>query len=169
MTTRLIATGGTFDKVYDPLAGQLGFVATHLSAMLQRARVGSGTVVEALMQMDSLDMLDSHRDQVLQACRAATETAIVVVHGTDTLVDTAAVLADANLPATIVLTGAMVPYSIKDSDALFNLGHAIGCAQHLPPGVYVSMNGRARRWDDVRKNRQLGVFESPSEPRSDAG
>lgn len=160
MILRLIATGGTFDKVYDPLTGELRFTRSHVPELLDRARLPANRfVVEELMLMDSLDMTDRHRQKVLAACRASPEQRIIVIHGTDTLAQTAAVLAAANLQATIVLTGAMVPYTIDQSDAQFNLGHAIGCAQHLPPGVYIAMNGQAHGWDQVRKNRALGVFE----------
>lgn len=157
---RLIATGGTFDKVYDPIRGQLAFDRTHLEAIAARARLAGPVAIEAPLLMDSLEMDDTHRATILACCRAATEPAIVVIHGTDTMVETARVLGAAALPATIVLTGAMVPYDIADSDALFNLGHAIGCARSLPPGVWVAMNGVAHRWDAVRKNRAQGVFEA---------
>jgi len=157
---RLIAAGGTFDKRYDPVAGQLTFGHSHLEAIVRRARLDGGVTVDVQMQIDSLDMDDDHRQQLLAACRGAPEPAIVIVHGTDTMVDTARVLGAAALPATIVLTGAMVPYDIEGSDALFNLGHAIGCARSLPPGVYVAMQGCAFAWDRVRKNRALGRFEA---------
>lgn len=157
---RLIAAGGTFDKRYDPVAGQLVFGDSHLAPIVQRARLFDAVTVDVQMQIDSLDMDDDHRQQLLAACRGAPEPAIVIVHGTDTMVDTARVLGAAALPATIVLTGAMVPYDIEGSDALFNLGHAIGCARSLPPGVYVAMQGCAFAWDRVRKNRALGRFEA---------
>lgn len=170
-TLRLIACGGTFDKRYDPIAGTLVFGQTQLPALVERARLTVGTVVEPLMQIDSLDMQDTDRDRVLAACRAAGEPAIVIVHGTDTMPATAAALgarfdaaaasADtSNIRKTIVLTGAMVPYSVADSDASFNLGFACACAQTLPPGVWIAMNGRAHRWHSVRKNRDAGVFEA---------
>lgn len=159
MTLRLIATGGTFEKTYHPTTGKLGFDRSHLEDILARARIETPVTIEVVMLMDSLDMLDGHRQQILQACERAPEQQIVIVHGTDTMVETAAVLAAANLGRTIVLTGAMVPYSIKASDALFNLGYAAACAQHLAPGVWVAMNAVARPWDHVRKNRERGVFE----------
>ena len=164
MILRLIATGGTFDKVYDPLTGELRFTRSHVPELLDRARLPANRfVVEELMLMDSLDMTDRHRQKVLAACRASPEQRIIVIHGTDTLAQTAAVLAAANLPATIVLTGAMVPYALADSDASFNLGAAVGFARSLPQGVWVAMNGVARPWSNVRKNRERGVFEPPEE------
>ncbi len=83
----------------------------------------------------------------------------MITHGTDTMVDTAGVLGDAGLAKTIVLTGAMVPYAFGSSDGLFNLGSALSFVQVLAPGVYVAMNGRYFSWDNVRKNREAGVFE----------
>ena len=171
----MLACGGTFDKRYNPITGELGFAGTQVSEILARARITLPTVVDALMQIDSLDMQPADRDRILAACRAAPETAQVVVHGTDTMPDTAHVLgphfgastevdapSDRRLdaPKTIVLTGAMVPYSIGKSDALFNLGFACACAQTLRPGVWIAMNGRVFGWQSVRKNRDDGVFEA---------
>ncbi|MCD6679424.1 MAG: asparaginase [Burkholderiaceae bacterium] len=160
MSLRILATGGTFDKRYDPVTGKLGFGESHLPSIVERARLGSEVRVQIVMLIDSLEMLDEHRRRVLDACRAAPEKSIVVVHGTDTMVETAAVLAGAALDKTIVLTGAMVPFSVGDSDASFNLGAAVAFARALPSGVWVAMNGLARPWSDVRKNRVAGVFES---------
>lgn len=163
---RVIAAGGTFDKHYDPIAGQLGFAGTHLPQLLAAARCAPAVTVEVAMLIDSLEMTDAHRAELLARCRAAPERAIVVVHGTDTMVDTARVLGGAGLPATIVLTGAMVPAEVDGSDAAFNLGHAIACAQLLPAGVWVAMNATARPWDDVRKDRERGVFDRREPPQS---
>jgi L-asparaginase len=162
---RLVACGGTFDKRYDPLRGELVFDGTQLPAIVERARLTVPVTIDALMQIDSLDMQAADRERVLTACRAAPETAIVITHGTDTMPETAAVLGphfDAG-EKTIVLTGAMVPYAITASDALFNVGFACAAAQALPPGVWIAMNGRMHRWDAVRKNREAGVFESTRE------
>ncbi len=160
MPLRILATGGTFDKRYDPITGKLGFGESHVPAILRRARLSGDVAVQVVMLIDSLEMLDTHRQQVLDACRAATEESIVVVHGTDTMVETAAVIAGAALDKTIVLTGAMVPFSVDDSDASFNLGAAVAYAHTLARGVWVAMNGVARPWSDVRKNRAAGIFES---------
>ena len=159
MDLRILATGGTFDKRYDPITGALGFGDTHLHEIVARARLSGLAQVEVVMMIDSLDMVDQHRLQVLAACRAAPEQALVVVHGTDTMVETARVLGAAQLPKTIVLTGAMVPYALADSDASFNLGAAVAFARSLVPGVWVAMNGVAHPWSNVRKNRERGVFE----------
>lgn len=159
MSLRIVATGGTFDKRYDPVTGLLGFGATHLHDIVERARLAPPVAVEAPLQLDSLDMRDADRARVVAACAAAPEARIVVVHGTDTMVDTGRALAAAGLAKTVVLTGAMLPYDVAGSDALFNLGFAVACARTLAPGVWIAMNGRAHAWDRVRKNRALGVFE----------
>jgi L-asparaginase len=160
---RLIVTGGTFDKEYDELTGTLSFRQTHVPEMLSRGRNGVDAVVQVLLMVDSLDMTAADRAKIVDACLDAHENQIVITHGTDTMVETAAVLASA-LPLmgskTIVLTGAMVPYAFGSSDGLFNLGSALSFAQVLPPGIYVAMNGRWFYWDRVRKNRESGIFET---------
>lgn len=163
---RVLAAGGTFDKCYDPIQGALGFGATsHLPALLERARAHAGAVVEVVMLVDSLEMTEADRQRLLDACRHAPQAAIVIVHGTDTLTETARVIGEAAVDKTIVLTGAMVPCTVEGSDALFNLGYAMACAQHLPRGCWVAMNATARPWNDVRKNRAAGVFESSAPGR----
>jgi len=157
---RILVTGGIFDKRYDAAGGTLGFGESHVPSIVERARLAGPVCVQVIMLIDSLEMLDTHRRQVLDACRAAPEESVVVVHGTDTMVETGAMLGNAALPKTIVLTGAMVPYSVEDSDASFNLGAAVAFARSLPHGVWVAMNGVAHPWSDVRKNRSAGIFES---------
>ena len=146
-------------KTYDEISGRLLFKDTHVHEMLQLGRCRLDVAVRTLMMVDSLDMTDADRQVVLQNCRSAAEERIVVTHGTDTMTDTARVLGEAALAKTIVLTGAMVPYAFGSSDGLFNLGSALSFVQALPHGVYVAMNGRCFGWDDVVKNRDLGVFE----------
>ena len=159
MTLRILATGGTFDKHYDELTGKLGFSDSHLPAVISRTRMTADVALELLPLLDSLDMQDADRARVLASCSAAPERAIVIIHGTDTMRETALVLGGATLDKTIVLTGAMIPYEIANSDALFNLGFACGVAQALPAGVYVAMNGKIFAWDNVQKNRAAGVFQ----------
>jgi L-asparaginase len=159
MTLRIIATGGTFDKHYNELNGVLGFADSHLPEVIARSRMTVPVELEVVSLLDSLDMADADRQRVLAACQAAQETAIVIVHGTDTMRETAEVLGTALGGKTIVFTGAMIPYSIAHSDALFNFGFACGVAQTLPPGVYVAMNGQVFTWDNVTKNRAAGVFQ----------
>lgn len=159
MTLRILATGGTFDKHYNALKGTLGFGASHLPDAIARARITVPVELEQLPLLDSLDMGDADRERVLASCLASAEKAIVIVHGTDTMPETAALLGAAKLDRTLVLTGAMIPYEIAHSDALFNLGFACGVAQVLPAGVYVAMNGQIFAWDNVQKNRAAGVFQ----------
>jgi L-asparaginase len=160
MAIRVFITGGTFDKTYDEISGQLRFEDTHLHEMLRLGRCRLDLAVRTLMMVDSLDMTDVDRGLVLENCRSAAEERILVTHGTDTMTDTARVLGEARLPKTIVLTGAMVPYAFGSSDGLFNLGSGLSFVQALPHGVYVAMNGSCFRWDDVAKNRELGIFEN---------
>ncbi len=159
---RIFVTGGTFDKQYHELSGSLTFGATHLPEMLRLGRCRVAVSVETLMMVDSLDMTDRDRGLIVDRCRNAAEPRIIVTHGTDTMVETAAALATglAGSGKTVVLTGAMVPYAFGSSDGLFNLGSAISFVQTLPGGVYVAMNGRCFEWNRVRKNRESGVFES---------
>lgn len=160
MRIRILVTGGTFDKEYDELSGSLFFRDTHLPEMLDRGRCMLDVQLETVMMIDSLQMDDAGRRQVVDRVRAANEDAIVISHGTDTMVDTARALADGGIAGkTIVLTGAMVPYAFGSSDGLFNLGSALSFVQVLPPGVYVAMNGQHFRWDAVRKNKATGCFE----------
>lgn len=159
MSLRIIATGGTFDKHYNPLDGALAFGESVLPEALARARLTESFTFEPLMAMDSLDMQDIHRQQILAACKGAPEGRIVIVHGTDTLCETAAVIASAQLAKTIVLTGAMVPYDIVGSDAMFNLGSAITASRLSSHGVWIAMHAQLFAWKEVRKNRALGFFE----------
>ena len=158
--SRIIVTGGTFDKHYDAIKGELTFKDTHLPAILEQARVEVRLEIETHQLIDSLHMTDEHRQRVLAACKAASEPSLVVVHGTDTMTQTAAVVGRAELDKTVVFTGAMIPYSVQGSDALFNLGFALALARTLPAGVYVAMNARVFRWDNVRKDKASGVFEA---------
>jgi len=158
---RIFVTGGTFDKQYDEVRGALSFKDTHLPEMLRLGRSRVDVSIRTLMMIDSLDMTESDRALIVEQCRQAPETQIVITHGTDTMVDTArAIAAKAPAEKTIVLTGAMIPYAFGSSDGLFNLGSALSFVQTLAPGVYVAMNGRCFNWDCVRKNKETGVFEA---------
>jgi L-asparaginase len=164
---RLLVTGGTIDKSYCPVEGALSFSRTHLLAMLKQARVMlPEEQVETLLLKDSLDLTEADREIICQTAAAASETKIIVTHGTDTMVQTAQRLAARQLVKTIVLVGAMVPYTFSNSDGLFNLGLAFGAVQLLPAGVYIAMNGRIFPWNSVRKNAAQGVFESTAPPNT---
>lgn len=159
---RIIITGGTFDKKYDPLKGELAFKETHLKQIMVQANITVPIEVEINQLKDSLDMGDACRGKILEACQRVSETRILITHGTDTMEKTASVLGKANMPKTIVLTGAMIPYSVSGSDALFNLGFAFSAVQQFPFGVYIAMNGQVFSWDDVTKDKGGGLFVKQS-------
>ena len=160
MTIKLLITGGTFDKEYDELHGTLKFKDTHIHEMLKLGRCHLDIKVRTVMMIDSLEMTDEDRELIVRNCRKSPEAKIVVTHGTDTMSETAKALGEARIEGkTIVLTGAMIPYAFGSSDGLFNLGSALSFVQTLPHGVYVAMHGMVFPSDNVRKIRQLGVFE----------
>jgi len=157
---RVFVTGGTFDKTYDEIQGRLSFGDTHVPEMLRLGRSRVALTVETLMMIDSLEMTEDDRARIVKRCVECVERAIVITHGTDTMVETARALAEGVTDKTVVLTGAMIPYAFGSSDGLFNLGSALSFAQVLPPGIYITMNGQCFPWDRVRKNTASGVFES---------
>ena len=159
MAILIFVTGGTFDKEYNELTGELFFKETHLPEMLKRSRSTLEVTVRTLMMIDSLHMTNEDRELIAHQCRAASEDKIIITHGTDTMAVTAAMLGKEAPGKTIVLTGAMVPYKFGSSDGFFNLGNALAFVQSLPPGVYVAMNGRYFHSGKVRKNRNTGEFE----------
>lgn len=158
---QVFVTGGTFDKEYNYLTGELFFKDTHLKEMFERGRCEVDIDIKTLMMLDSLEMRDEDRAIIKYNCAKTPSNRIILTHGTDTMVETAQMLAGAKLEnKTIVLTGAMIPYAFgTSSDGFFNLGSALAFAQVLPPGVYVVMNGRYFNWNNVRKNKQTGTFE----------
>ena len=160
MSIRVFVTGGTFDKQYNEIDGTLSFSETHVEHVLDRGRCKLDVKVEVLMMIDSLDMEAADRARIVAAFEHCAEQQVVITHGTDTMVETAREIAAAGLGKTVVLTGAMIPFAFGSSDGLFNLGSALSFVQVLPPGVYVAMNGLCFTWDNVRKNRELGVFEA---------
>ncbi|HDZ55958.1 MAG TPA: asparaginase [Pseudomonas xinjiangensis] len=159
MFIQIFSTGGTIDKVYfdalseyqigEPIAGEL----------LSQARMGFEFAVESLVKKDSLDLDDTDRDLIHAKVSACPHEHILLTHGTDTMTVTGAGLADID-GKVIVLTGAMQPARFRDSDALFNLGLAIGALNTLGHGVYIAMSGRVFPVDQVRKNRLAGRFEA---------
>jgi len=156
---RIFVTGGTFDKEYNLITGELYFEDTHLPEMFELGRCTLDIRVTTLMMIDSLEMKDEDRELILSNCKRSKEERIIITHGTDTMTTTGKVLAEANLNKTIIITGAMIPYKFgASSDGFFNLGAAVAFAQSLPVGVYISMNGRFFPYDNVKKNRQTGLF-----------
>lgn len=159
MAIKILITGGTFDKEYDELNGQLFFKDTHLPEILKLGRCNLDIQIRTLMMIDSLEMQVADRDLIINHCKQCDENKVVITHGTDTMDITARALGEANLNKTIVLTGAMIPYKFGSSDGLFNLGSALAFVQTLPVGVYVVMNGKFFDWHNVRKNKSSGIFE----------
>jgi len=153
-----IITGGTFDKQYDEIRGELTFKSTHLPEIIESARLTVPISFEINQLTDSLEMGDDQRLSILESCRRAEALRIIVTHGTDTMTETAKLIGNGIEGKTVVLTGAMVPYSVVGSDALFNLGTAVAAVQLLPTGCYICMNGRAFRWDSVQKDKKRGTF-----------
>ena len=158
-TIRVFITGGTIDKEYDPLTGELTFAKSHLSNILSQVRCKTRFVLEEVMLKDSLQMRSSDREEILKRCVDCQENEIIVTHGTDTMVETGLLLGGHVKSKTIVLVGAMIPYAFGASDALFNLGCAFAAVQALRHGVYITMNGKIFSWDNVRKNKKSGEFE----------
>ena len=155
---KIFVTGGTFDKEYNELNGTLYFKKTHLHEMLELGRSQLKVDIETLMMQDSLEMSDDDRNSIVQRCFESNEDKILITHGTDTMIKTAKLLAKKINSKTIVLTGAMIPYKFGSSDGLFNLGSALSFLQSLPHGIYIAMNGNIFSWDNVKKNKELGLF-----------
>jgi L-asparaginase len=164
MGIRIFITGGTFDKEYNELTGQLYFKDSHLPEMLELGRNLVPIEIRTLMMVDSLEMSDDDRSLIAEHCIKSPEDKIIITHGTDTMAETAKVIANKIKNKTIVLTGAMVPYKFGSSDGLFNLGSAMAFVQTLSPGVYVVMNGRYFNANNVRKNKETGEFEEIQKP-----
>ena len=158
---QVFVTGGTFDKDYNYITGELFFRDTHLPEMLERGRCNLDIDFKTLMMIDSLEMREEDRQIIAHNCRRSSAKKILITHGTDRMVETAKYLARSEIEGkTIALTGAMIPYAFgTSSDGFFNLGSALAFVQSLPPGIYIVMNGRYFNWDNVRKNRKTGNFE----------
>ena len=156
---KIFSTGGTFDKEFNELNGELYFKKTQLHELLELGRSQLNVKVETLMMIDSLNMTDDERQYIIKKCQKEVSQRIIITHGTDTMVETAKILAEHIQDKTIILTGAMIPIKFGSSDGLFNLGSALSFSQVLPHGVYITMNGQYFHWDNVTKNKKLGIFE----------
>ncbi|MDO8463300.1 MAG: asparaginase domain-containing protein [bacterium] len=154
----MLVTGGTFDKEYNELDGSLEFRETHIQEMLALGRSTVPVAIRTIMLIDSLDMTDDDRSIIADHCKRSDERRIIITHGTDTMPETARYIAERISDKTIILTGAMVPYTFGSSDGLFNLGAALAYVQVAPLGVYVSMNGRLFPAASVRKDKVAGRF-----------
>ena len=156
---KIFITGGTFDKEYNELTGELYFKNSHMYELLELGRYRLDVDIETLMMVDSIEMSKKERNYIIQKCIEEPIKQIIITHGTDTMVKTARILADAVNDKTIVLTGAMIPVRFGSSDGLFNMGSALSFVQALSPGVYIAMNGQIFNQENVRKNKKLGIFE----------
>lgn len=159
---RIITTGGTFDKLYDAVKGELTFRESQLPRILHQSRVTLPVHLDSLFAVDSLVMTEEQRRAIVEDALSCIERRVVIVHGTDTMVNTAELLKNSMEEGdghVYVFTGAMIPYSLENSDAVFNLGCALTSVQLLNPGVYIVMGGRVYEAGKVRKNREKGVFE----------
>jgi L-asparaginase len=155
---QIFTTGGTIDKVYFDANSEFEVGHSLLPELLSESNIHEGYRLRELMRKDSLEMTDEDREQVLAAARDCDCARIVITHGTDTMADTAAVLAGLS-DKTIVLTGAMQPARMRRTDAVFNVGFAWAAVQLLPPGVYIAMNGEVFEAGAVRKNLKAQRFE----------
>lgn len=155
----ILVTGGTFDKEYNEITGKLYFNESHIKEMLELGRCKIEVGIKNLMLKDSLDMKDVDRKLILDACIQTSSDRIVITHGTDTMTETAKLLAENIKNKTIIFTGAMIPYKFGSSDGLFNLGSALTAVQTLDKGVFIAINGNIFNWNEVRKNSKKGKFE----------
>ena len=157
---QILITGGTFDKSYNHISGDLFFEKTHVPEMLKRSKCRLDVNVKTLMMIDSLEMTERDIQKIINECKESKSSKIVITHGTDTMVNTASKIAEKIKNKTIVLTGAMIPYAFgSSSDGFFNLGSALSFVQTLKNGVYISINGQYFDFDKVRKNIDKGYFE----------
>ena len=157
---QILITGGTFDKSYNHISGDLFFEKTHIPEMLERSKCRLNVDVKTLMMIDSLEMTKKDIEKIIEECKKTKSSRIVITHGTDTMVNTAEKIAEKIKNKTIVLTGAMIPYAIgSSSDGFFNLGSALSFVQTLENGVYIAINGQYFDFDKVEKNKLKGYFE----------
>ena len=159
---RILAVGGTIDKVYFDALSEYEVGAPYAVELLEELKLNLDCEVTSLMRKDSLEMDDADRQSVREAVSKAEESLIVITHGTDTMVETAAALqplfAEADFNKTVVLTGALAPAIFKRSDAMFNMGAALTAVQTCAPGVYIAMSGELFAAGAVRKDREAQRF-----------
>jgi len=158
---KIFITGGTFDKSYDHINGKLFFEKTHLPEMIKRSKCNLEIQVKTILMKDSLDLSNEDVSKIVNTCKKEISNKIIITHGTDTMTNTAKLIAEQNLSnKTVILTGAMIPYAFgSSSDGFFNLGCALSFVQTLKPGVYITMQGEYFDWNKVKKNSKKGVFE----------
>lgn len=161
MNIAILTTGGTFDKVYFDANSEYSIGEPCISSILDEGNVTSDFRVQSILKKDSLDINQEERELIKQSVVECEEERIIIIHGTDTMIETAKFLEDIQ-NKTIVLTGAMQPARFKKTDAIFNSGYAFAAAQTLDKGVYIAMSGKIFSSDNVRKNIDLGRFENKS-------
>ncbi len=162
MKIRFITVGGTIDKIYFDALSEYQVGSPGVERLLAHLPLAFDYVVESVLRKDSLDMTEEDRALVLESVERSPESHVIITHGTDTMIQTAQRLQSA-VGKTIVLTGAMQPAGFQNSDAVFNVGTAVGAVNCLPPGVYIAMNGRIFDPQTTRKNRERGMFECVEE------
>lgn len=159
MKLHIITTGGTIDKIYFDAKSDYQVGDPVIGELLERMGVGFAFSVESAMRKDSLDMDEADRARIRELAERCVEQCVLITHGTDGMVATAKALAGI-VGKRIVLTGALQPAAFAESDAVFNIGCAIGAVQSKPPGVYIAMNGCVFDADRVVKNVAANRFES---------
>lgn len=159
LSPRIIVTGGTFDKVYDPIKGNLTFDTSHIETIIKVGKVNHSPKIDIPFLVDSLDMTETQREEVISIAESCPEEHIIITHGTDTMIDTAQQLLFTNIKKTIILTGAMTPFRLDASDATFNLGFAFAACQYVKQGVYIAMNGQLFNPTNCIKDRSKGLFK----------
>lgn len=158
MKIKVFSTGGTIDKIYFDAKNDYQVGAPQVVEIFNDAHVTFEFDVESILKKDSLDMTDADRELILSHVSNDPAKHIIITHGTDTMVLTAKVLKQVS-GKVIVLTGSMEPARFKGSDAVFNIGCAVGAVQALQPGVYIALNGRIFNPEKVKKNVLLNQFE----------
>ena len=158
MKIHVLTTGGTIDKVYFDAKSEFQVGPPMIAELLEDAQVTAEVMIEPVLAKDSLELSDADRQLIRERVAACEADRILITHGTDTMVETAKTLA--GIPnKTVVLTGSMQPARFRNTDAVFNVGFALGAVQVLPPGVYLAINGRIFAASRVRKNRERQRFE----------
>jgi len=158
MNIAILTTGGTFDKIYFDANSEYSIGEPCISSILDEGNVTSEFRIKSILKKDSLDINQKERELIKKSVIECEEEKIIIIHGTDTMVETAKFLEDIN-DKTIVLTGSMQPARFKKTDAIFNSGFAFAAALSLENGVYIAMNGKIFNSNNVRKNIDLGRFE----------
>ncbi len=155
----IVTTGGTIDKIYFDDMSDYQIGEPQIGQILEQMQVGFDFEVKAIMRKDSLHVTDADRQVIHTAIAKSDATHVLITHGTDSMVKTALTLADIK-HKTMVLTGALNPAKFRDSDAVFNIGCAVGAVQTLPPGAWIAMNGCIWNPKKVKKNRKKNRFEA---------